>query len=108
MLGALRMAELRTESHGEVLWISGIDRLTSDNHKWFRELVLTTLRPEHTTVSVDLSRAVSLDSEGLGALISVYKRLRERNGTLRLVRPLPLVREMIQLLHFERLFEVTD
>jgi len=102
------MAELRTESHGEVLWISGIDRLTSDNHKWFRELVLTTLRPEHTTVSVDLSRAVSLDSEGLGALISVYKRLRERNGTLRLVRPLPLVREMIQLLHFERLFEVTD
>mgnify|MGYP000865352620 CR=1 FL=1 len=108
MLSALRMAELRTESHGEVLWISGIDRLTSDNHKWFRELVLTTLRPEHTTVSVDLSRAVSLDSEGLGALISVYKRLRERNGTLRLVRPLPLVREMIQLLHFERLFEVTD
>lgn len=108
MLSALRMAEFRTESHGEVLWISGVDRLTSDNEKWFRELALTTLKPEHTTVSVDLSRTISLDSEGLGALISIYKRVRERNGTLRLVHPQPFVREMIQLLHLERLFELTE
>lgn len=106
MLPHLDMAGFRTESRGAELWIGGIDRLTSDNQQWFRELVLSSLKPEHQVVSVDLSRTVSVDSDGVGALISIHKRVRERGGSLRLMQPLPFVREMLQLLRLDRLFEI--
>jgi anti-anti-sigma factor len=67
---------------------------------------LSSLKPEHRLLSVDLSRTVSLDSDGVGALIAVYKRLRERGGGVRLLAPLPFVREMLQLLRLDRLFEI--
>lgn len=40
-----------------------------------------------TNVVVDLGGVTFLDSSGLGALVSVFRRLRERDGRLRIVQP---------------------
>jgi anti-anti-sigma factor len=57
-------------------------------------------------VDVDLSTARSVDSNGLGALISVHKTLCLRGGRLRLLRPPPLVAEMFQILQLDKIFDI--
>ena len=48
-----------------------------------------------------------IDSDGFGALISVHKSLAARAGKVRLREPLPVVRQLLRLLHFDEIFEIT-
>jgi anti-anti-sigma regulatory factor len=89
---------MRTETHGEVLLVTELSSLTADNARYFKELTCGTLKPEHRVVEVDVSAARVLDSEGLGALISVHKRMCEQEGCIRLLNPTPFVEELIVLL----------
>ena len=57
-------------------------------------------------MEVDLSLASMLDSVGLGALVSVQKRLAGRQGGVRLLRPVPFVHRMLLLLAMDQVFEI--
>ena len=47
------------------------------------------------------------DSGGLGTLITIHKWLVARAGQVRLHAPLPVVRQLLRLLHFDKNFEIT-
>ena len=66
---------MRTEKIGTTLLVTDLPTLTSDNSRAFKDFVRGALGPEHTLVEVDLGAARSVDSNGLGALISVHKTL---------------------------------
>jgi anti-sigma B factor antagonist len=55
---------------------------------------------------VDLSAADYLDSTALGALIGGLKRLREREGDLRLAGPRPRIRKVLEITRLVKVFEV--
>jgi len=97
---------MRTENRGDTLWITDIQTLTSDTYKPFKEYAHGALLPEHRFVEVDLSRSRSLDSDGIGALISVHKAICDRGGRVRLFRPEPLVAELFKILKLDHLFEI--
>ena len=97
---------MRTESRGDTLLITDIPTLTSDTCKAFREYAHGALQAEHKFVEVDLSRARTVDSDGIGALISVHKALCGRGGRVRLVQPAPLIGEMFKVLKLEHLFDI--
>jgi len=97
---------MRTEARGEVLAVLELNRLTAEDTALFKELVRATLADHHHVVEVDLSQTRTMDSEGVGALISVHKHLRERDGTLRLKRPTPFVHQLLQLLRLDRVLEI--
>ena len=71
----------------------------SDLRAEFDKLVET--RPK--TVEVDLSQLRLIDSSGIGALVSLYKRVRAKGGTVVVtgVRDQPLA--IFQLLQLDRL-----
>jgi anti-anti-sigma factor len=97
---------MRTEAVNEVLMVTGLTRLTADEVALFKDLVRATLADHHRVIEVDMGLVSTLDSEGVGALIAVYKRMRERDGTVRLARPSPFVTQLLQLLRLDRALEI--
>lgn len=57
-------------------------------------------------VSVDLREVAFVDSSGIGALLSLYKRLPPSNPGLKLRRVQPSVQAVIELLRLHRIFDV--
>jgi anti-sigma B factor antagonist len=97
---------MRSEARGEVLIITGLSRLTAEDVALFKDLVRATLTDLQRVVEVDLSETLAMDSEGVGALIAVHKRMRERSGVLRLRQPTPFVGQLLQLLKLDRILEI--
>ena len=94
------------ESKGEVLAITEITRLTAEHVALFHEVVRAHLKSEHRFVEVDLSAVKSIDSDGIGELMSVYKRMREREGNVRLLNPTPFVRRLFEILKLDGVLEL--
>jgi anti-sigma B factor antagonist len=57
-------------------------------------------------VEIDLGQVDFVDSSGIGALLSVYKRLPPQSGGVKLVRVKPAVQSVIELLRLHRIFEI--
>lgn len=62
-------------------------------------------------VIVDLTGVTFLDSTALGVLIGALKRIRDRDGELRIVKPSPIVNRIFEITSLDRvlpLFETRD
>jgi anti-anti-sigma factor len=55
---------------------------------------------------VNLAKVEYLDSTGLGILIGGVKRMREQEGTLRLVAPPPRITRIFEITGLNRIFDV--
>jgi anti-sigma B factor antagonist len=64
------------------------------------------LRDGHTKVILDLAGVGFFDSAGLGELIRCKKRVVEQGGDVKLLRPAGRVREMLHLVHLDRVFSI--
>jgi anti-anti-sigma regulatory factor len=87
-------------------------RLTADNRLEFRRLVLEALevssRNGDQHVNVDLGLTTEIDAGGLGVLVLLQKRARERGLRTRLLRTPRPIREMLHLTRLDALFEFAD
>jgi len=97
---------LRTHTQNETLSVSDLDSLTGSNSSLFKDLVKIQLGDKLRFVDVDCSNVKLLDSTGLGALVSVHKVVAVRNGKVRLNKVRPNVREILELMKFEEIFEI--
>lgn len=97
---------IKIETRGEILLLTGLDRLSSINAQLFKELATVQLTPAQRFLDVDLTHASHIDSVGLGALIAVHKRATELQGRVRLLYPQPFVRQMLELLCVDHLFGI--
>lgn len=57
-------------------------------------------------VEIDLGGVQFIDSSGIGALLSVYKKLRAGTSSVKLRHVTPTVQSVIELLRLHRIFEV--
>lgn len=85
-------------------------RLTSDHRHEFRRSVLEALEQAAAAsapvVAIDLGGTIEMDASGLGVLVLLQKRARERGIATRLVRVPRLVTQMLTVTRLEALFEV--
>lgn len=58
-------------------------------------------------VEIDLGQVEFVDSSGVGALLSVYKKLPAQSAGVKLVRVKPAVQSVIELLRLHRIFEIS-
>jgi anti-anti-sigma factor len=86
--------------------VTGLQELAAINAAQVRDEIRAALPPTCTRLDLDLSGVTSLDSSGLGALVALHKTLRSQQGTLRLCQPQPVVRQLLQLLCLDEIFEV--
>jgi anti-sigma B factor antagonist len=57
-------------------------------------------------VEIDLGQVELVDSSGIGALLSVYKKLPAQAAGVKLRRVRPAVQSVIELLRLHRIFEI--
>jgi anti-anti-sigma factor len=86
-------------------------RLTSDQRLEFRRAVLEALeeavRARQTAVEIDLSLATEIDASGLGVLVLLQKRAREKGLRTRLLYVPAPVSEMLHVTRLDTLFEIS-
>ena len=87
-------------------------RLTADNRIEFRRVALEALevasRNGEKHVSVDLSPTFEIDAGGLGVLVLLQKRARERGLRTRLLKVPRPITEMLHLTRLDALFEFAE
>ncbi len=102
----MKTENMTTETCGDILLVTGLDRLSATNAMLFKEVTLAQLAAEHRFVDVDATGISFIDSDGLGALIAVQRRLTPRQGRVRLLRPQVMVLQLLELLRMEQVFDI--
>jgi anti-sigma B factor antagonist len=101
------MKTIEAEIFGTTLkMIVKLARLDASTVRDFRRESQEIWNSKINDVSADLSRVSFLDSSGVGALLSLYKRLPTPDPAFRLRGVQPSVRAVIELLRLDRIFNV--
>ncbi len=74
----------------------------------FRRQVEAAWKDTVEVVTVDFDTVEFIDSSGVGALVSVHKRVAPKGSALKLLSPGPAVTSVIELLRLHRVFELVD
>lgn len=74
----------------------------------FRGLIESEWKDTIEAVSIDFSNVEFIDSSGVGALVSVHKRVAPKGGALTIINPGPAVTSVIELLRLHRVFALVE
>lgn len=83
-----------------------VSRLDAAAAREFKAESAAAWRPEVSGVVIDLAAVDFLDSAGVGALLSIHKRLPAEKPGAKLVNLRPPVQAVIELLRLHRIFEL--
>ena len=87
------------------------ERIIASTRSEFRGVAiqyLESLTADSDTLVIDMSRTVELDASGLGILVLIQKRAKERGLSTRLRQTPERVRNLLKLTMLDFLFELTD
>lgn len=83
----------------------GVDRLTAQNAKQFKEDVVALITAGATQLIVDFDQVSFLDSSGLGALVGVLKKIGNR-GELSVSGLNSDIEQMFKICRMDRVFNI--
>ena len=100
--------DLSLRKIGRTLVVSFASRvdLEGETSLLFKEKLKSLIGDGHLHVIIDLSNAGFLDSQGLGALISCLKVLRQADGSLTLTNLSESVEAVLRITRLVRVFDV--
>lgn len=98
--------QTKDQSGVAVLQVEG--QLIVGNRQELKDLVQAALDRGERRLLIDFSRTGYIDSSGLGALVSISKRIREAGGELRLSGLNEDLRSLFELTKLDTLFAITD
>ena len=113
-MSPLSSAFSRGEDGAAVAAVLLPDRLVTATRDAWRDPVLAradetiaalAARGDGRELGLDLRDAVEIDATGLGLLVLVHKRARERGVAVRLLGARPSIRELLALTKLDQLFE---
>jgi anti-sigma B factor antagonist len=102
------MAAFSTERDGDLLVVAVEGQLVVGNRAEFKQLVFEQVEAGARRVLVDFSGTAYIDSSGLGALVSLGKRIREAGGVLHLAGLSDDLRTLFELTRLDTLFQLFD
>lgn len=71
-----------------------------------RDKVQELLDGGHKKILLNLEKVSYMDSAGIGELVACFKRSREKDGTVKLLRPSGKVEDLLQLTKLWEVFEI--
>ena len=94
------------ETAGDVVVVAVVGQLVVGNRQEFKQSVLDEVERGARRILIDFSETGYVDSSGLGALVSLNKRLREAGGELRLAALNEDMRTLFELTRLDTLFRL--
>jgi anti-sigma B factor antagonist len=94
------------DTAGDVLVVAVVGQLVVGNRQEFKQLVLDEIERGTRRLVIDFGETGYVDSSGLGALVSLNKRLREMGGELRLAALNDDLRTLFELTRLDTLFRL--
>jgi anti-sigma B factor antagonist len=98
----------QTKGSGGVTVVQVDGQLIVGNRHELKALIHAALDSGERKLLVDFSRTGYIDSSGLGALVSVSKRIREAGGELRLAGLNDDLRSLFELTKLDTLFTISE
>jgi anti-sigma B factor antagonist len=102
----MSFSQTKDASGVAVLQVEG--QLIVGNRQELKELVQTALDQGERRLLIDFSRTGYIDSSGLGALVSISKKIREAGGELRLSGLNEDLRSLFELTKLDTLFAIAE
>jgi anti-sigma B factor antagonist len=94
------------DTAGDAIVVAVVGQLVVGNRQEFKQLVLDEIERGARHIVIDFSETGYVDSSGLGALVSLNKRLRETGGELRLAALNEDLRTLFELTRLDTLFRL--
>jgi anti-sigma B factor antagonist len=91
---------------GDALHVFLREPLVVSNRQQVKMAVLEEIDDGARHVRIDMTGMSYIDSSGLGALVSLSRKLRERGGSLRLANPQADVRSLLAMTRLDTLFMI--
>jgi anti-sigma B factor antagonist len=98
----------QTKDSSGVLVVQVDGQLIVGNRHELKDLIQAALDTGERRLLIDFSRTGYIDSSGLGALVSISKRVRESGGELRLSGLNDDLRSLFELTKLDTLFAITE
>lgn len=95
-----------TEPAGDAIVVAVVGQLVVGNRQEFKQLVLDEIEKGARRIVIDFRETGYVDSSGLGALVSLNKRIRESGGELRLAALNEDLRTLFELTRLDTLFRL--
>lgn len=92
----------------QTLRVSDVTELTAGTSREIKDRTRLSFVQELNNIDFDASTLAFLDSNGLGALISMQKLASERGGRFRLLKPSEQVIQTLKLVQLDRVFEIAS
>lgn len=94
---------------GEIAVVDISGRITlGDGTKVLRETVQGLLAEGRKKILLNLGDVASMDSAGIGELVSAFTSVRNRGGELKLLKLTRKVRDVLQITKLYSIFQVSD
>lgn len=97
---------MKTLATPDSLTVTELSEMNAANSAGLRDEIRASLTASQTELNLDLSATRFIDSSGLGAVIALQKTMRARGGHLRLLRPSPVVLQILELTRLHRVLEI--
>jgi anti-sigma B factor antagonist len=98
----------QTKDSSGVLVVQVDGQLIVGNRHELKDLIQAALETGERRLLIDFTRTGYIDSSGLGALVSISKRVRESGGELRLSGLNDDLRSLFELTKLDTLFAITE
>ena len=102
----MSFSQTKDASGVAVLQVDG--QLIVGNRQELKDLVQRALEQGERRLLIDFSRTGYIDSSGLGALVSISKKIREAGGELRLSGLNEDLRSLFELTKLDTLFAIAE
>jgi len=100
--------KLETARRGDAVVVTAHGRIAEAGARQLEQELLKQVEGGRSRIVIDLSDVAFVTSTCLGAFMVAHKRARQQGGGVRLVRPQPLVLQILQVTKLTKLFGVHE
>ena len=97
---------MKVESHGDISVVQCGGSLDADSVGAFKKVVGDLVNSGAVRLVIDCAQLTFVDSMGLGAMISLLRRVRSREGDLKVAAIADDVKTIFEITRLHRLFDV--